>query len=124
MTKLLLLAVAGAAGTLSRFGVNGLMENWLGRAYPWGTLAANAVGCLLAGLLWAYAGSRWQVPQEIRTIVLIGFVGAFTTFSSLILDVGNMVERSQWVPAVGYFALQNVCGFSFLFLGLLLGRQF
>lgn len=120
--KILWLAVAGAIGTLARYGLAGLVQNLTGPAFPWGTALVNIVGCFAAGLMWALFEHRVTVSPETRVVVLIGFMGAFTTFSAFILETGELVRGSEWMYAAGNVALQNLLGFVALFLGAALGR--
>ena len=122
LQKLLLLAIAGALGTLARYGLSGLVHRSTSALFPWGTLAVNILGCFLAGMLWTLFESRWPVTSQTRTIVLVGFMGAFTTFSAYILETGAMVQSSQWQPALCNLALQNGLGFAALYAGAVLAR--
>jgi CrcB protein len=112
--KLLWLALAGAVGTLAR--------RLGGPSFPWGTLAVNLTGCFLAGILWALFEHRWPVSGETRIILLVGFMGAFTTFSAFILETGELVRSAEWLYAVLNLAAQNVLGLTALFTGAALGR--
>lgn len=122
MTKLLLMAAAGAAGTLSRYFLGGIVQKLYGGPFPWGTFAVNISGTFLFGLVWALAEERLSFSGEARAIVFIGFFGAFTTFSTLMFETGALMRDSQWALAIGNIALQNVTGIIFLFLGLAIGR--
>lgn len=122
LQRLLLLALAGALGTLARYGLAGLVQRASGPQFPWGTFAVNAVGCLAAGLFWAFSANRVQISAETRTIVLIGFMGAFTTFSAFILETGNLAQDSEWAAAIGNVALQNGAGLALFFVGVTIGR--
>ncbi len=122
MTKLLLMAVAGGAGTLSRYFLGGIVQKLYGGPFPWGTFAVNISGTFLFGLVWAIAETRLAFGSEARAVVFIGFFGAFTTFSTLMFESGELLRDSQWALALGNLALQNVTGIIFLFLGLALGR--
>ncbi len=121
--KALLLGLAGAVGTLARYGLTGLVQRLFRSEFPWGTLTVNLVGCCLAGLVWAAAESRVQISAQTRTIVLVGFMGAFTTFSSLMLETGNLLRDSQWAWAAGNVVLNNVLGILALVAGLAAGRH-
>ncbi|MCP4706758.1 MAG: CrcB family protein [candidate division Zixibacteria bacterium] len=121
--KLVWLALAGAVGTLARYGLAGYIDKFNGSTFPWGTVAVNLVGCFVAGLLWALFENKWPASIEIRTIVLIGFLGAFTTFSTLILESGHLIHTTQWMRAVGNIMMQNGVGFIALFAGMYLGRM-
>lgn len=122
MTKLLLMAVAGGAGTLSRYFLGGIVQKLYGGPFPWGTFAVNISGTFLFGLVWAIAETRLAFSSEARAVVFMGFFGAFTTFSTLMFESGELLRDSQWALALGNLALQNVTGIIFLFLGLALGR--
>lgn len=116
------LVVAGALGTLARFGLQGLLQtkaSW----FPWGTLAVNLLGCVLFGLVFGYAEKRVSVTPEIRTTILVGFMGAFTTFSTLVAETGFMLEKEQWGRAFANLALHNVLGLVLFFLALRLAAR-
>ncbi len=122
MTKIILLAVTGAVGTLARFGLQGVVQKTTGANFPWGTLAVNMFGCFVFGLVWALAEGRWQIRPETRSIVLIGFLGSFTTFSSFVFETSELLRDNQWGLAIGNIAVQNVVGVVLFFAGLFLGR--
>lgn len=120
--KLILLAAAGAAGTLARYFLGGLVQRLYGGSFPWGTFAVNMTGTFLFGLVWSLAEDRLVISGQARAVILVGFMGAFTTFSSLMFETGELMRDSQWALAFGNLALQNIVGILFLFLGLMLGR--
>jgi CrcB protein len=120
--KLLLLALAGSLGTLARYGLAGFVHRFDGASFPWGTLVVNVVGCLLAGLLWALFEGRVQVSAQTRVVVLVGFMGAFTTFSTFALETCELVRAAEWARAVGNVMLHNGLGLAAMLLGLALGR--
>lgn len=117
-----MLAAAGAVGTLARYGLAGLVHRLDGASFPWGTLTVNVLGCFLAGLLWTLFENRWVVSGETRLVVLVGFMGAFTTFSAYILESGQLAQSSEWLRAAGNVVAQNGLGFAALMLGSALGR--
>ena len=82
----------------------------------------KAVGCFLAGFLYGMFEHRWPVNGDTRAIVLIGFLGAFTTFSAFIFESGEFFRTAEWVRAVGNILLQNSLGFTALFGGLAASR--
>jgi fluoride exporter len=122
--KLLLLAVAGAAGTLARFGLGGMVQRMMPGAFPWGTLVVNGVGCLLFGIAWSLAEERLVISGATRTIVLVGFMGAFTTFSTFAFETGQLLDDSEWLAAAGNMLLQNVAGIALVLLGIAVGKFF
>ena len=121
--KLTWLALAGALGTLARYGLAGFIHKINGVSFPWGTVTVNLMGCFLAGLLWSLFESRWPVSGETRTFVLVGFMGAFTTFSAMILETGELLRSAEWMYAVANITMQNSFGFIALFAGATLGRM-
>jgi CrcB protein len=79
---LTLLALSGAAGTLARYGLAAAVLKWRGPGFPWGTLAVNALGCLLFGYFSTLADERGAISPETRLLLTTGFLGAFTTYST------------------------------------------
>ena len=121
--KIALLAVAGALGTISRYGMAGFVHRINGVSSPRGTVAVNLTGCFVAGLLWMLFETRWPVTGETRTLLLVGFMGAFTTFSALVLETGELLRSAEWIFAIANLAIQNGVGFVTLFAGATLGRM-
>ena len=120
--KLVLLAIAGAAGTLARYALGGLMQRLCGTSFPWGTLAINVIGCLLFGFFWTLGTERMLISAQTRIVVLTGFMGAFTTFSTYAFETAQMLSDDEWQRAFGNFALENVVGILAVFLGFAIGR--
>lgn len=120
--KILLLALAGACGTLARYWLSGAVQGVMGRDFPWGTAAVNLLGCLLFGLVWVLADERQLIRAEFRVVLLVGFMGAFTTFSSLIFETGELMRGTQWAYAALNLMGQNLLGFAAFYIGAALGR--
>ena len=121
-TRLLLLVIAGAAGTLCRYALSGLVQSGVGARFPWGTLVVNVTGCLVAGLLFGLFESRWGLSGEARTIIFIGFLGAFSTFSGFMLETTELARDAQWLSAAANLVLQNGLGAVALYAGLVVSR--
>lgn len=121
--RLALLALAGAAGTLARYGLAVGVQRAHGGAFPMGTLAVNVLGCLLFGIVWPLAGDRLRISGESRLIILTGFMGAFTTFSTFAFETGGFLRDSEWAMAAANVLANNVLGLAALFAGMLLGRS-
>jgi CrcB protein len=116
------LAGAGAVGTLARYGLAGWVQPQTpGTWFAWGTLAVNASGCFLFGLVWAVF-EKGNVGPEARLYVLTGFMGAFTTFSTYAFETGRLIDEGQWVAALINVATQNVLGLVLLMIGFAIGR--
>ncbi len=122
--RLLWIALAGSLGTIARYGLSGLVHRWAGSAFPWGTLAVNAAGCLLFALVWSLAEERGVISSQARTIVLVGFMGAFTTFSTYMFESGQFVRDGQWSVAMANVLAQNSVGIAALFAGIRLAGWF
>ncbi len=97
---LLAIAVGGAFGALSRFLIQHYFNIWFGTGFPLGTLVANISGCLLIGAIIGYwNNSGILLTAEMRGFVVIGFLGAFTTFSAFSLDTVTMLQNADYVRA-------------------------
>jgi fluoride exporter len=120
--KLLGIAVAGALGTLARYGLSGLVQRLHQSAFPWGTFAVNSLGCLLFGVVWALAEERLLISGETRIILLVGFMGGFTTFSSYAYETSALLRDAEWMLAAGNLLAHNLVGIVCFFVGAALGR--
>ncbi len=120
--KLLALAVAGTLGTLARYGLGGLVQRLHESAFPWGTLVVNALGCFLFGVVWALAEERLVISGETRLVLLVGFMGAFTTFSTYAFETSAMLRDAEWLLAASNLLAHNVLGIACFFVGVALGR--
>ena len=120
--KLLMLALAGAVGTLARYGMSTAVQRWAGHGFPWGTFAVNVLGCLLFGFLWGIFEARQAALGPWRAVVLVGFLGSFTTFSSFAHDSGALLRGGELMSALLNIAGQNLLGLLALFAGLALAR--
>ena len=121
--ELALLAVTGALGTVSRFGMTRIVQHVCGDWFPWGTFAVNALGCFLFGVVWMLAEDRMLISGQTRFIVLTGFMGAFTTFSTFAFETNALLRDAQWWQAAANLLGQNVVGIACVFLGLAVGRM-
>ena len=119
--KILLLALAGALGTVARYGLAGVIQRINGEAFPWATLTVNMIGCFLAGLVWTLFEQHWPTAEETRGLVLIGFMGAFTTFSALMIETGELARTATWLHAAANVMLHNGLGLAALLAGTALG---
>ena len=117
------IAAAGAVGTLARYGLAGVIQHVFHEAaFPWGTLVVNASGCFLFGLVWTLADERFVIGSQTRTVILVGFMGAFTTLSTFAFETGQFARDAQWGWALANIAAQNGLGLLCLFLGFVAGR--
>ncbi|MFN2493671.1 MAG: fluoride efflux transporter CrcB [Pyrinomonadaceae bacterium] len=122
MVKLLLIGFAGFIGTLGRYWLSGVVARRYGETFPFGTLAVNLVGCFLVGLLFYLMQERYLVNQNVRTIILIGLLGGFTTFSSLGLQTFTLLQDNEVGLAVLNIVASNVMGLLLVWAGYTLAR--
>ena len=120
--KLFYIAVGGACGTLARYGLAGLVQRVSGSSFPWGTVSVNSLGCLLFGLIWTLTSERFPGTGELQLILLTGFMGAFTTFSTFLAETGHLLADGEHWYGLGNILLQNSVGLVLFFLGMALGR--
>lgn len=124
MQKLLLIGLAGALGALARYGLGGLVQRYAGVTFPWGTFMVNIIGAFLFGFIWSLVEQRLVISVETRVIILSGFLGAFTTFSSFMFETSSLIGEAQWGLAVLNVVGQIILGLTAMFLGLAAGRVF
>src|SRR6476620_11145888 len=117
MQKTILIAVAGLIGTLLRYWLSGLVARQYGETFPWGTMAVNLVGCFLAGAVFYVTEERFLISPTIRTIILIGFLGGFTTFSSYGLQTFTLLRDGEFGLATLNMAASNVFGLMMVWAG-------
>jgi fluoride exporter len=119
---LILIGLGGFAGAVARYLVDTEITARVGHAFPFGTLVVNLTGSFTLGLLVALTAERAILPADIRGPVLIGFLGAYTTFSTYMLESWRLVESG----AIGLAALNLVgsvaLGMGAVVLGLVVGR--
>ncbi len=122
MTQIMAVAVGGAIGAVGRFLLVSAMGRWIGHGFPYGTLSVNILGSLAMGLLVALLAAKGAIPIEVRAFFAVGFLGAFTTFSTFSLDMITLIERQNWEGALGYLLASVFLSIGALFCGLRLGR--
>ena len=91
--QILYLAIAGALGAVSRFLLSGFTYRLLGSGFPYGTLFVNIIGSLLIGFIMQVGLSTDIIPQQLRTVITAGFLGAFTTFSTFSYETLNYIQE-------------------------------
>jgi fluoride exporter len=98
-----------------------LVDRFCGANLPWGTLVVNVLGCFLFGILWSITEQRLPGSLQQRLIVLTGFMGAFTTFSTFAHESGRFLHSARYGLAIGHFAAHNLLGITAMFLGYAVG---
>ena len=122
MLKIVLLMLAGGTGTVARYFLSSAVQRITTSPFHWGTLGVNVLGSLVFGAIWAVTETRVDLSDQVRLLLLIGFMGGFTTFSSFAFETTQLMNNSGWLVAAGNIALQNVLGIAAVLGGIALGR--
>lgn len=118
----LLIMGGGAIGSLFRYGVSTTIYRCLGTGFPFGILAVNIVGSCLMGFLSICFLEKTIAESVLRPLLLVGFLGGFTTFSSFSLDAVQLLQTGQLIKAAAYMILSVGLSISAAFVGIWLGR--
>ena len=124
MARLISIGFAGFAGTLARYWLSGWIARRFGETFPAGTLIVNIAGCFAAGFLSYSLFERFLVSETVRTILLIGLLGGFTTFSSFGLQTLNLLRDGEFGLALLNVAVSNVAGLTMVWLGFTIAKIF
>lgn len=118
----LFVAIGGAVGAMARYALNVSLQS--SHDFPWGTLSANLIGCLVMGAIaQLVAHSAWfnesgLIPDQYRLLFAIGFCGSFTTLSALVLELNTMLGRNELFYAFTYLVGTMAGGFACFYLGV------
>lgn len=123
MREALLITLAGALGSLARYGMSGWAYRVLGERFPYGTLAVNVVGSLLLGAVMHIGLSTELISRSMRLAIAVGFMGAFTTFSTFSYETVRYLEDGAWWPAGVNVATNLVLSLSAAWAGLRIARS-
>ncbi len=114
--------MGGALGALARYAVDGLISHRSGGGFPWGTLLVNITGTFVLGFLFTVLTERLTVAVWFRSALLIGFLGAYTTFSTLSLETFRLLEDGSLILAVANLGGSLVAGMVAVYGGVVAGR--
>jgi len=125
ISKLVLIAIAGSMGSLLRFGLSSFIEKHFSHynQIPTATIIINCFGCFLFGLIWGLAEYKDWISDEYSIIILVGFLGAFTTFSSYAFDITQHIQKNQLTLALGLFTIQNFTAILLTLAGILVSKR-
>jgi len=118
VNRILAIALGGVIGSLGRFAVARLFDDWNPATLPWATLTVNILGCLAIGAV-AASASISAGPAWLRPFVITGVLGGFTTFSALALETGLLLDAGRVLVAVGYVVVTMAAGLVAVRLGQL-----
>lgn len=122
--KLFLIALFGAAGTLARYGLQGVVQVRAGSMFPYGTLLINLSGCLLLGFIGQLTLNRMLISSDLRIAIAVGFFGGYTTFSSFGWETAKMLEDGEWLRATTYVGASVIAGLLLSVAGIRLANRF
>ena len=122
MSIVVAVAIGGAAGVLSRYGLDALIEQHTESTFPWATFAINVTGCLVVGFVIA-AVDRHHAPDWLRAELVVGFCGGYTTFSTFAQESLELVEGDRAGLALASVTASVVAGVAAVWLGARLGRM-
>lgn len=121
-TMIMYVALGGAVGAVGRYGVMSMAGAVAGIGFPYGTLSVNIIGSLILGIFIEISALAWSPSHEIRTLVVVGVLGSFTTFSMFSLDVINLVTRGETISALIYIGSSVLFSIGAIWLGIMLTR--
>jgi len=119
----LYIAIGGAFGAVSRYGVTLGAARLGATGFPYATLTVNVTGSFLIGLFVAWLGGRTEINPALRPLIQVGFLGALTTFSTFSLDALILIEQGRFTQAGLYIAASVLVCLAACFIGLLAGRS-
>ena len=122
MQKTIFIALAGLVGTLLRYWLSGFMARQYGETFPWGTMAVNLIGCLAIGAVFFLTEERFLVSPTVRTVILIGLLGGFTTFSSYGLQTFTLLRNGEFGLAILNVTASNILGLLMVWVGYVVGK--
>jgi CrcB protein len=123
MTQMMAIAAGGAIGALLRYWTSLAVHSRLGSGFPYGTLAVNVLGSLLMGFLYIWLIERMAAGATVRAFLLIGVLGAFTTFSTFSIETLNLVEGGQLGKALLNIVVSVTVCMTAAALGIFAARQ-
>jgi len=115
--------LGGALGAVMRYVTANWVYTWLGRDFPYGTLSVNIMGSFLMGLLTILIMQKSAIDPAIKLGVMVGFLGAFTTFSTFSIDTFNLLEKGAIMLAMLNIFISIMTCLTAVWLGMLLGKQ-
>ena len=122
MLKILLLVIGGSIGTLSRYLLSNTVHKVLGFRFHYATLTVNVIGCLIVGFLAGLGSGRFKLDANAQLFLTVGFCGAFTTFSTFMLETSNLIKLGENLHAFLNLSLCIVAGFLLFRVGIFLAE--
>jgi CrcB protein len=124
LVPIALVAAGGAIGSVARYLVGVAIQSLAGDRWPWGTFAINVSGCFIIGFFLTLSSERVIIHENWRYLVPIGFVGAYTTFSTYQYETLRLIELGAWIRALAYVLASTIVGFIAVALAANLARRY
>lgn len=124
MKQILLVGIGGFIGSVLRYFVQGLNLNFQVLSIPLGTLLVNIAGSFIIGLLIGFSAKGDWLSYEMRLLLMVGFCGGFTTFSSFTAENFTLMQNGQFVPVLIYTGVSVITGFIAVYLGHVTSKLF
>lgn len=118
----LIVALGGAFGAVTRYGVSLWIGRRFGTDFPWGTMVVNIAGCFLIGLMMQLLISRAWFDDQMRLLIITGFLGSLTTFSTFGYDTVVLLDQQRWPAALASVLTNLFIGLAAVYLGQFVGR--
>lgn len=122
MQKYLFIAVGGALGSIARFWVGSTVAGRMGTRFPYGTFVVNITACIVLGFALVFLGKRGGFNPAWRFLIPVGFVGAYSTFSTFEWETFSTLQTGAFLVAGLYVALSIVLGLAGVWCGVILAR--
>jgi CrcB protein len=122
LTKILSVAVGGAIGALARYGLNLLFAKTFA-PFPFATFFINITGSFLIGFLLIFFQDKFPANENLRLLIIVGFLGAYTTFSTFEFETFELLQAKQSLLAILYVSLSFAVGLTAVFSGALMARR-
>jgi len=122
LLKYVYIAVGGALGSLARYGVGVLVSDRMGTKFPYGTFVINITACVIIGFSLAYLGRRTELSAGWRFLIPVGFVGAYSTFSTFEWETFSKLQAGEFFTSSLYVVLSIVLGLAAVWCGVMLAR--
>jgi fluoride exporter len=121
LKKLLIVMLGGSLGAASRYSIGLLAAKAWGTQFPWGTMTVNLIGCFLIGLIFALTDRVRLLTPDMRLLLITGFLGALTTFSSFSLETVNAGRAGLALQPLVNILVNNLGGLALTFIGMWVG---
>jgi len=122
--RYVMLALGGSLGAIARYAVASLIQTRVAAGFPWGTFVVNVSGCLVMGVATTLLTDRLSANAAWRYLISIGFIGAYTTFSTFEMELFRANSEGAWLIGGAYVVASVVVGYLALWCGVVVARLF